>query len=213
MALTASRKTVLILLAILVVAGGAGGYLFAQLTADPGVELRQNPNPVEAREAIRKVGLFEEARAHNRRGFIRLSEVEINSYLGETVFTNRLQTNGLTLVRGNVLLNDEGFTFVSRIETPFFGFQLPIVWQRRVKLVKDDTGCQVALTRMQVGRMEIPRNWWPRVEEMFGGFDPRFADRFSWIQKVPTLEIAKNELSKAPELRLYTFVPQETETK
>ena len=213
MALTASRKTVLILLALIVVAGGAGGYLFAQLTADPGVRLRQDPNPVEAREALRKVRLFEEAQEKDQRGFIRLSEVEINSYLGETVLTNHFETNGIRLLEASFLLENDGFTWVSRLETPFLGFRLPIVWQRHLNLVSKEGGCEVVLARMQVGRMEIPREWWAKVEELLGHFDDDFEDRFRWVSEVPSVQIAKNELSKAPELRLYTFVPEETETK
>src|SRR5690606_22490742 len=138
----------------------------------------------------------------------------INSYLGETALTNRYETNGFRLLRGSLLLQQDGFTWVSRIEAPFLGFRLPLVWQRKVRLVEgSDHHFELALARMQLGLMEIPRDWWGKVEEMFGGFDPAFEDRFDWVQEVPRLEIAKNELSKAPELRLYTFVPEETESK
>ena len=46
----------------------------------------------------------------------------------------------------------------------------------------------------------------PRYLDHFEGL---YQETFGWVLKAPVAEIAKNELSKAPELRLYTYVPEE----
>ena len=204
------RKIILALLALVVVAGGAVGYFFVQLTASPTIELRQAPNAVEGREATRKLQLFEEAGKAKRRGYIRLSEVEMNSYLDETVLTNNIETNGIVLLNARVLLDKKGCTWVSWLDMPFFGFELPLVWQRHLDLVKNEEGYGLKLVGMQVGQMQIPPEQWGTVHEYLGHFDGIFQERFGWMLEVPTVLIEKNELSKAPELRLYTYVPEET---
>ena len=207
------RKLILVLLAMVVVVGGAAGYFFVQLTARPVIELRQDPNSVEAREAVRKVKLFEDAQKGKKKGYIRLSEVEINSYLEETVFTKNIETNGVVLLDGKLLLESDGMVWVSWVQMPFFGFELPLVWQRQIDLVQKEDGWGLELRGMQLGQMRIPPDQWERVEELLGQVDALFQEQFGWALKAPTVEIAKNDLSKAPELRLYTFVPEKNETK
>ena len=213
MGLRPARKFVVILLAILVIAGAGLGYFFVQLTARPVIELAQEPNAVETRSALHKVKLFQEAQEGKRRGYIQLSEVEINSYLDETFFSKNHETNGIVLVNGRLLLNDRGFTWVSWIDASLFGLQLPLVWQRHFDLVKEEEAWKLALRGMQVGQMQMHEDQWETVLGYLDHFEGLYQETFGWVLKAPVAEIAKNELSKAPELRLYTFVPDKTETK
>src|ERR1051325_1785827 len=83
----------IVIIALLLVASAC--VLAHLLTSEIEIAFTQDPNKVEAHEANRKLQLFSEAREAKRRGFIRLSEVEINSFLDGRSFgtTNKAHGN------------------------------------------------------------------------------------------------------------------------
>jgi len=204
--LTLKRALVGVVLLGVVALGGVA-YLGTQLTAAVPVEFRQETNAVEAREANRKLRLLEEALQAKRPGFVRLSEVEINSHLKEKFQgTNAPAGEGkLHLVRTGVLLGFSRVTFVNWLARPLFGQEVPVVWQRVFKL--GEGGDPFVLESMQVGEMAIPKRFWPQAEQWLGGNDTVFTERREWLAGLPKVTLARSEAGKEPELRLFSRVP------
>lgn len=213
MALRSKKKLVwsgAAIFALLLVGAGVFAYL---LTRDLDAEFAQDPNSVEAHEAKRKLKLFSDAQAGKRKGFVRLSEVEINSFLdprynkAATTSTNTATNAPAKVVKRSVLLGSSSLTFVSWHTTDLFGMQIPLVVQRTVTPFKDSTnGWSFASKQVRIGRLDLPERLWPEVEKIFGK-EESFIERESWLAKLPAIALAKNELNQAPELRLYTYVP------
>ena len=174
-------------------------------------DFAQDPNAVEAHEANRKLKLLSDAQTTQKRGFVRLSEVEINSFLeGRYNSGTASQTNNpVKLVKTGVLLGPDQVTFVTWHKAPIFGFNLPIVWQRVILPVQTTNGWTFALESMRVGQLEIPAQYWPKVDAILGSGDALFEERKAWLQSLPLVSLSHNEVSKSPEFRLYTYVPTE----
>src|SRR5437763_1050171 len=95
--------------AVLVVVAAIYGYL---LTRDPGFELG-TPNVVEAREFRRKVKLYNNSVTNNQTGFVRLSQLEINSAIRQSMtnFVNDTNaTSGWRVKRVGIGLTTTNFT-------------------------------------------------------------------------------------------------------
>ncbi|HTG45057.1 MAG TPA: hypothetical protein VK633_11055 [Verrucomicrobiae bacterium] len=195
---------------IALAAVAAVGALTYALSGDPEIEFGQNPNSVEAHEANRKLKLFNEAHAAKRQGFVRFSEIEINSFLDSRYrsSTNNVRTNSpVRVVKAGVLLNSTNLNFITWLKAPVFGITLPFVWQRTVSPHKETNGWTFAVQDMRLGTVRIPENLWERVEHFLGGSDGTFQERMTWLSNLPTVSLARNELNHAPEIRLYTYVP------
>jgi hypothetical protein len=190
---------------------GTVGTALYMVTRPLDLEFAQDPNAVEAHEANRKLKLLNEAQTTQKRGFVRLSEVEINSFLdGRYNSNNENQTNSrVKLIKSGVLLGQDRVTFVTWHRAPVFGFDLPIVWQRVVAPSKDTNGWNFTLESMRVGHVEIPAQHWTRINAILGVGDTLFEERKSWFKSLPLVTLGQNELSKSPEFRLYTYVPTE----
>jgi hypothetical protein len=203
-AATAALLTILILV--------AGGVLAFLLTSQVEIEFAQDPNPVEAHEAARKLALFNEAQAAKRKGFVRFSEVEINSFLqgGLNGKTNSVGKAPVPKpgVKNSVLLSANELTFVTWEKHSLFGFEVPFVWQRSVVPVKGPEGWSFATREMRVGRVEVPQRLWGAARAFLGKSDECLKGREDWLSRLPAITLARNELSQAPELRLYTYVPE-----
>jgi hypothetical protein len=202
-AATAALLTILIL-----VAGGVLAYL---LTSQVEIEFAQDPNPVEAHEAARKLDLFNEAQAAKRKGFVRFSEVEINSFL-QGGLNSKTNSAGKAItppgIKNSVVLSPTELTFVTWEKHDLFGFEIPFVWQRTVVPTKGPDGWSFATREMRVGRVEVPQRLWGAARALLGKSDECLKGREDWLSRLPAITLARNELSQAPELRLYTYVPE-----
>lgn len=198
-------------LVLVVAVVGTVGSLLYLLTRPLDIDFAQDPNAVEAFEANRKLKLFNEAQTERRQGFIRLSEVEINSFLDGRYNTGKnKQTNSpVKLVKSGVFLDKKSLTFVTWHRAPVLGFELPFVWQRIMTPSNDTNGWDFELRTMRVGHLDIPPEYWDRVQKILGGTDTLFDERKMWLRDLPFVSLAQNEQSKAPEFRLYTYVPNE----
>ena len=188
-----------------VAAVGAAGYYLTQ-PLPTGFALP--PNVVEAQEASRKLKLLNEAQSARKQGFVRFSEVEINSFLDKYNSSN--STNGpVKLVKAGVFLGDKEVNFVTWHSVDLFGFNVPFVWQRVLTPIKQKEGWSFAVRTMKVGAVEIPEGNWSKVEQVLGTTDALFAERKEWLKNVPMVKLALNEQSESPEVRLYTYLPKE----
>jgi hypothetical protein len=199
---------------LLVVTVGTIGSALYLITRPLNVDFAQEPNAVEAHEANRKLKLLNDAQTAQKRGFVRLSEVEINSFLeGRYNSGKAAQTNGpIKLVKSGVLLGGDRVTFVTWHEAPIFGLNLPIVWQRVISPVKSTNGWSFTLQSMRIGDLDIPAAYWSKLNAIFGHVDALFEERKEWLKSLPLVTLAHNEVSKSPEFRLYTYVPTENAT-
>jgi hypothetical protein len=190
----------------------SAAVLLYLLTRSVEIEFAQDPNPLEAHEANRKIKLLNEAREAKRRGFVRLSEVEINSFLDESYNNPKknLRTNApVHLVKTAVLLHHTNLTVVTWMAAPMLGIELPFVWQRTVIPRKSGEKWTFELSEMQLGKLHIPEAIWSKVNSLFGGADGVFQERKNWLANLPNISLVKNESSLSPELRLYSYQPSE----
>lgn len=211
MALSLKKKMLWGSAAFAVAVVGTVGSLMYLLTRPLDVDFAQDPNAVEAFEANRKLKLLNEAQTDRRQGFIRLSEVEINSFLEGRYNTGKNpQTNSpIRLVKSGVMLDQRSITFVTWHKAPLLGFELPFVWQRVVTPSSSTNGWDFDLHSMRVGRLDIPYEYWAHVQKVLGGSDSLFEERKSWLRDLPFVSLSQNEQSKSPEFRLYTYLPRE----
>lgn len=205
---TFKRVLVVFVLLVLVLLGGAV-YLAAQLTASVPIEFRQDTNAVEAREANRKLRLLDEAIKAWRPGFVRLSEVEINSHIREKFNgTNAPAGEGhWRLIRSGVLLGNSRVTFVNWLSRPVFNHEVPIVWQRVFRMVEGQAGLPFVLESMRIGQVPIPEKFWPQANEWLSVNDRIFAERQEWMAQLPKIALARSETGKETEFRLFSRVP------
>jgi hypothetical protein len=191
--------------ALVVAAVGAAGYY---LTRPLPTGFAMPPNVVEAQEANRKLKLLNEAQSARRQGFVRFSEVEINSFLDK--YNSGNSTNApVKLVKAGVFLGDKEVNFVTWHNVDVFGYKVPFVWQRVLTPIKQKEGWSFALRTMKVGAVEIPEGNWPKVEQVLGMTDALFTERKEWLKTLPMVQLALNEQSESPEVRLYTYLPKE----
>ena len=62
--------------------------------------------------------------------------------------------------------------------------------------------------RWAVGVWEV--SLWPKVEAGLGAGDEIFAPGLNWLKTIPAIKIQTNDVNNAPELRLYTYMPNES---
>jgi hypothetical protein len=202
---------VLVLLAVLVISLGAVAYL---ATRPVEIEFAQDPNPLELSEANRKIKLLNEAREAKKKGFVRLSEVEINSFM-EARFhgsNDAPASPSVALVKSAVLLHQTNLTLVTWHRLALFGgFSVPFVWQRTVAPVREGGTVKFEIGEMRLGRINLPLQAWPQVSEFFGRTDAIYEDRRNWLASLPKVALMKNEISFAPELRLFSYDPDQPE--
>ena len=203
-------RAVLVLLGVLVIVLGAAGYL---ATRQVEVEFAQDPNPLELSEANRKIKLLNEAREANKKGFVRLSEVEINSFMEARFDPKEAPSSpAVKLVKSAVLLHQTNLTLVTWHKLALFGdFSLPFVWQRTVAPVREGGTVKFEIGEMRLGRIGVPRQAWAQVSSLFGKSDAVYEERRNWLASLPKVALMKNEISFAPELRLFSYDPDQPE--
>lgn len=186
-------------------------YLYFKVTAEADTYSLKEPNALDAREANRKLGLYKKAlEGPERSGFIRLSEVEINSYLRERYFAD--QAKSLTnapdsvprLLESRVKLSGQEILWYCWVQKKWCGVSVPMVWRRNLELARGTNSPKLATKSMTLGKLEVPLRYWPFVNRELGEVDRVFAEDRRWVEKLPRLEIRTNNQSAAPELRLYT---------
>ena len=184
----------------------AAGYLYRQITAPVHVS-SEPPNDFDAKEAARKLQIYEEALSGDRQGFIRLSEVEINSRLEEKFFPKdgaEDESAPLRLRRCRVEFGPSSLAWVEWIDALVRGRRVQMAWVRVVEVAPQENGSPFHLRSMRLGRLRIPESCWAEVDARLKGADARFHERLDWLTRSATVEYATNETSGLPEIRLYT---------
>lgn len=216
-ALPTKKKWVLIIgvLGLLLVA--TAGVLLFLLTEPVEIPFTQEPNKVEAHEANRKLKLLAEAHAAKRKGFVRLTEVEINSLLDgrhplpwqNSSAKPAVPAGASELLRSAVHLSASNITLITWHHAPLLTFEFPFVWQRSFEVRHQLDGVAFTLEEMRLGRIGIPRQFWPRVNALLGEGDQNLAGGQAWLASLPRVMLARNEITHAPEIRLYSVLPDD----
>jgi len=146
----------------------------------------------------------------SRRGFIRLSEVELDSYIKKHYLSPKTDETAALLsdtqlTRGEVELLNQDINWTCWMRKKLAGRWIDLVWQRTVELTGAPTNWSFELKAMRVGRIEVPPRFWPLVQRQLGHVDLAFTNQFDWLAHLPTLEIKTNEMVLGNELRLYTY--------
>jgi hypothetical protein len=177
----------------------------------------ENPNFVEGSEARRKLKLYETSVQGGQRGFLRLSQLEINSHLESLLSSTNESTNAVApevdagpvkLRRVALGLTSTNMMLYSWGETRKFGLPLKFVVQRGLQIHQKGTnGWEISTEFMKIGELEVSRKYWPKFDEYLEALDRPLLDKFSWRTNIQAMAVAKNELSQRQELRLYTYKP------
>jgi hypothetical protein len=205
------RKLCLLLAVGAGIAFLAGSYLYFQITAAIEPEARQEANDLDAKEADRKLKVYQQALQDSRRGFIRLSEVELNSYIQQQYFseTKTADTNAPVpkthLLKSQVGLYSKEITWSYWLQRKVLGKPVQLFWQRAVELSGKPQHWTFQTKAMRVGKIDVPPRLWEFVQSRLGESDLIFSNRFDWLVRLPTLEIKTNDLTSSAELRLYTY--------
>jgi hypothetical protein len=168
----------------------------------------ERPDVNEANSFRSKLRRYEAAKTNNQNGFVRFSQLEINSYISRTM-TNIVETNSspLHLRRVAVALGATNLTLYSWGE---YRKVLPLkfVVQREFRIQQEGTNLwEMPLVSFKVGEVEVPEKYWTRMSEFFEPLDNPVKERYGWATNVPAILVRKNEVSSKPELRLYNYKP------
>lgn len=190
-----------LLFTALLVGAGVGGYMLSR-----DVSFDFHPDVMEANRFRSKLRTYEKARTNDHKGFVRFSQLEINSYISRTL-TNVHETNGMLLRRLALELGSTNLTLYSWGEYQIL-LPLRFVVQREFRIQQDGTNdWEMPLASLKIGEVEVPENWWPRVTKFLEPLDAPVKERYGWGTNIPAILVRKNELSSKPELRFYTYKP------
>ncbi|MBM3838151.1 MAG: hypothetical protein FJ398_09325 [Verrucomicrobia bacterium] len=122
---------------VVTVAWMAAVYFYSQVTADIDAEAFKEPNALDAQEVQRKLGLFRKAlESPGRSGFIRLTEIEINSYLDERYAGDKLKSpanapeTSPKLLASRARFSGPEIQWYCWVRKKWFGLSFPLVWRR-----------------------------------------------------------------------------------
>lgn len=193
----------------------AAGWLWLRLTEDAALPAFKEPNRLDAEEAVRKLNIYKGALAEEHQGgFIRLSELELNSYLQYSILseTNQaeLSAGEARLVDGHLRLFSDSIEWYCWVRKPWLGTTADLMWQRTLQPRRSSNSWTLAIQSMSVGSMEIPESAWPYVLRQLSAADRVFREPLAWLNQLPALEIKFNEMTSSGELVLYTMPASET---
>lgn len=207
---TRAKRIVLafgLLMMVVVVAALVGAYMISR---DPGSDFLEHPNVVEANHFRAKLARYENAVTNKQPGFVRFSQLEINSFIRQSVTNLSSDTNapGMHLRRVGVGLNSTNFTLYSWGEYRAFNLPLKFVVQRGFRIQQEGSNqWETPMEWLKIGEIEVPKRWWGSVTPMLDPLDQPVKESFPWTTNIQALLITKNDLSQRPELRMYNYKP------
>ena len=189
------------------------GFLGYMLTRDPGLAW-EPPNPVEAELALKQIAFYKKSKAEGVRGWVKISEVELNSYL-QSVMTNQVADAEIpptrfpmSLKQVGVSLQKRELTIYSWGEARIASIPIPFVVQRTVSIHQEGTNrWDFPMQAVRVGEVEIPKRLWRKLGPTMRALDAPIIARLAWTTNINAMLVSKNELSQRSELHLYTYAP------
>ena len=212
----AKTKRVLFLLMLLFAVVIVGIVVFAFMISRDVPYDWDHPNAIEASEARRKLKLYETSLETGARGFVRFSELEINSYLDSALNLTNKSTNAvegevaapLKLRKAAIGLTSSNVVLYSWAEARPLGLPLNFVMQRGLRINQSGTNeWSISTEFMKIGELEIERKHWPRLETYVEALDKPVLEQLKWSTNIQAMIMIKTDVNSRPELRLYTFKP------
>lgn len=204
------KAIALTLAAVLAVLLVGGGVLYYRVVTNIDPRDFGDTHPLDAKEAGRKLKLFEVALHGGAAGFIRLSRAEVNSMIDEQ-FGSR-STNAparaAELVRCRIDFNPAALTVCCWVRSSLFGRETTVAWQRTGSIARSGDRWVFRPVEMKLGEQVVPPRFWEQVEARLGSVDAALIERCSWLTQVPAIHFAENDYTRQAELRLFTY--QET---
>jgi len=199
-----------VLITLVLLAGIVAAYFYSQLTAVVAFADSNIIQKITVQEAQRKFKLFEDARTNNRKGYVRLTEAEINAYMDEFLASDNAvaPTNllhSVQLVKSRIYLKSGGFTWVCWVKASWRWWRCNLVWLRDYDLVYDRGRWDLHLLSMFVGKQRLQPWSWIYADRLLGEVDQPFAGKHQWLTELPAMEIRTNELSLKLEFKLYNY--------
>lgn len=191
-------------------------FAFFKMTAEIDVGPIKEPNSLDAREADRKIGIYKKALEGSEHGFVRLSEVEVNSYLHQHYFGDQRQKTNASVAATRLLdarlkFNGQDFFWYSWVKGKWFGRPIEMIWRREIEFKRGMSNWLFQTKAMSLGNLNVPARCWETVNKQLGEADEIFGEERQWLDRVPVMEIKTNNLTSSPELRLFTYsVPTTT---
>jgi hypothetical protein len=195
------------LILVLLLASSAGAAYMLTREVEPG--WRKSPTYLDTKEANRKIKLFNQALTKRTRGFVRLSEIEMNALLFDQF--GRPRTNIVVpdpdLIRAGVRLWNTNISLYCWEKKTIAGRPVTFAWERVISPAKRTNQWDFNITEMHVGELKLPAPAWPYVIDILGPTDKLLTARQDWLAQIPWIEFTKNEMTDLNEVRLYTYLP------
>jgi len=195
-----------LLFGVLFVCALVGAYM---LSRDPGFAF-ETPNKFEAARFMTKFNSYEKALTDGRKGFMRFSQGEINSYIRQSMTNLPTATNtpGMHFRKMGIGLTATNLMVYTWGEYRVFNMPLKFVAQRAYRIDQEGTNqWQMHMESFKVGELEVPKSCWDSLGGFVQPLDQPMMEQFAWRTNIQALLVRKNEISERPELRLYTYKP------
>jgi hypothetical protein len=187
-------------------------YVIFMATRDVSFDW-ENPNAVEALEARRKLKRYETSLAKGQQGWVRFSQLEINSYLMGASTNEPPEGTQYRLRRVGVELTATNATLYSWGERHVLSVPVHFVLQRTFRVRQTGTNIwEMPMDEIKIGDMEVPKRFWHRLKPAVDGLDEPLREYLRWGTNIQGMAVAKNDVSQLPELRLYTYPPKFAES-
>jgi hypothetical protein len=184
-------------------------YYGYQLTRQEDTGMHIGVNTPDAQAVTRKLKILQDAQLSGKKGWVRFSEVEMNSFLHYEFNSAALSTNEplpeVETARSFIDLTKQDVVWYSYVQRRVLGRPIQFLWERTLSISSENGRWTFPVKAMRVGDVEIPRRFWAQVDKFFEGADAKYQLRRQWIEKVPYLQLTNNELSTLPELRIYSY--------
>ncbi len=193
---------------LLLVAAAVPGFVIWRATqeVDPGWLSKLNQK--EADEARRKIKLVSDALKSSKRGFVNLSQLEINSYITANTteaVKGKTNTGPAVLVKSCMDMSYQDFGWYCLVKKTIYGKTFEVTWERTVGLEQAGGKWTFPIKTMRVGEFKVPKQLWQKVEQFFGPVDQIYNSDFEWLSKLPGIQITTNTVTRKPQLTLYSY--------
>jgi len=187
-------------------------YLYFQFFADIDSGVGVSPNNIDSGEATRKLEIFRKALDVNRKGYIRLTEGEINSELYKFYSSKNDQKKVSLpdLSKCRVILDEGDVIILCWVRIDFIQGEKQIIWRRRFEILPSNTEGRLSLVSMYIGQIQLPEVLFPKVNQWLGNVDKSLRQNFAWALELPRIEISIVDESAEEELKIFTYYPETT---
>lgn len=169
---------------------------------------RQFPNPAHQYDAARKLRIFEESTRLGRRGYVRFSEVELNSYAGDWLSQRRAAAGAASDLPTRICfeLGADQVHIYYWFDESFLGGQKEMVWIRTYQhRAEAESAGRWELAKLRCGGLTIPRQAWGGPLRRLAGVDLLVVGAdYEWVLTQMNCGLQMDSRTGLAELKLHT---------